>query len=251
MSINFNQKPLKFLFVALLLFIFSGSQVLHAQNTSKSNASDIDYFMGENSDFGKEFFGDDTKINENFFINLLINLTAVFCILVFVYYPNYQKLDTIFTFLMFNVVIYLLTFVLNEVKISMGAAFGLFAVFSMLRYRTTSISMKDMTYLFIFIALGLLSAIQFAYYELIIVASIIFVAVLVLDTNLIFRKEVSATLLFERIEMIKPEYREELIVLLKERTGINIHRVDISEIDFLKDTAIVTYYYFAEKKRKS
>jgi hypothetical protein len=151
---------------------------------------------------------------------------------------------------MFNVVIYLLTFVLNEVKISMGAAFGLFAVFSMLRYRTTSISMKDMTYLFIFIALGLLSAIQFAYYELIIVATIIFVAVLILDTNLIFRKEVSATLLFERIEMIKPEFREELIILLKERTGINIHRVDISEIDFLKDTAIVTYYYFAEKKRK-
>lgn len=250
MSINFNPKPLKFLFISILFFLLCFAQSASAQNNVKQKASNIEQSIDDNIDFSKEFFGEETKINENFFINLLINLTAVMFILVFVYYPNYQKLDTIFTFLMFNVVIYLLTFVLNEVKISMGAAFGLFAVFSMLRYRTTSISMKDMTYLFIFIALGLLSAIQFAYYELIIIASIVFIAVLVLDTSLIFRKEVSATLLFERIEMIKPEFREDLIVLLKERTGINIHRVDISEIDFLKDTAIITYYYFAEKNRK-
>ncbi len=250
MSINFNTKLLKLLFVTLFVMFFSSSQLLQAQNMALLTTDNIEQVVDNHSDISNDFFGAEAKINQNFFINFLINLTAVLFILFFVYYPNYQKLDTIFTFIMFNVVIYLLTFVLNEVKISMGAAFGLFAVFSMLRYRTTSISMKDMTYLFIFIALGLLSAIQFAYYELIIVASIIFVAVLILDTNLIFRKEVSATLLFERIEMIKPEYREELMVLLKERTGINIHRVDISEIDFLKDTAIITYYYFAEKKRK-
>lgn len=250
MSINFNPKSLKFFFISILFSLLCFTQSASAQDIVSNKASNIEQSIEENNDFSNEFFGAETKINENFFINLLINLTAVMFILVFVYYPNYQKLDKVFTFLMFNLVIYLLTFVLNEVKISMGAAFGLFAVFSMLRYRTTSIDIKDMTYLFIFIALGLLSAIQFAYYELIIIASIIFVAVLLLDTNILFRKEMSSTLLFERIEMIKPEFREDLIVLLKERTGINIHRVDISEIDFLKDTANITYYYYAEKKRK-
>jgi hypothetical protein len=96
MSINFNTKPLKFLIITLFILFFSSSYILQAQNTSKKNATNIEHFMEENSDFSKDFFGDDNKINENFFINLLINLTAVFCILVFVYYPNYQKLDTLF-----------------------------------------------------------------------------------------------------------------------------------------------------------
>jgi hypothetical protein len=92
---------------------------------------------------------DKIQIDQKFFFSLVIDLAAVFLILIFVYYPNYKKMDTIFTFMMFNLVIFLLTFVLNEVKMSMGAAFGLFAIFSMLRYRTAGINMKDMTYLFI------------------------------------------------------------------------------------------------------
>lgn len=254
MSKNFSQTMNKLSIIFFFVLFFVQVQTTAAQQsqspgqTSVSTANVTDR-VGEESDFlSKINEGFDLKLNQNFFINLIINLLGVLIIVYFVYYPNYQKLDTIFTFLMFNIVIYLLTFVLNEVKISMGAAFGLFAVFSMLRYRTTSISIKDMTYLFIFIALGLLSAIQFAYYELVIIVAIIFVAVMVLDTNLVFRKEISATLLFERIEMIKPEMRDALIALLRERLGINIHRVDINEIDFLKDTAIITYYYYAPQK---
>ncbi len=187
---------------------------------------------------------DKVQINQYFFINLLIDLSAVVLIIIFVYYPNYKKMDTIFTFLMFNVVIFLLTYVLNEVKISMGAAFGLFAVFSMLRYRTAGIGMKDMTYLFIFIALGLVSAIRLDFYELGIIAGIIFITALVLDTKLIMKKEISGTLRFEKIEYIKPEKREALIEELRTRTGLNIHRVSINEIDFLKDTAMISYYYY-------
>lgn len=187
---------------------------------------------------------DKIQIDETFFISLLINLGAVLLIIFFVYFPNYKKMDTIFTFLMFNIVIFLLTYVLNEVKMSMGAAFGLFAVFSMLRYRTAGINIKDMTYLFIFIAMGLVSAIQLDYHELLIIGSIIFIGTLLLDTKLIMKKEFSNVLRYERIEMIKPDRREELIAELRDRTGLNIHRVTINEIDFLKDTAMVSYYYY-------
>lgn len=187
---------------------------------------------------------DKIQIDETFFFSLLIDLAAVFLILIFVYYPNYKKMDTIFTFMMFNLVIFLLTFVLNEVKMSMGAAFGLFAIFSMLRYRTAGINMKDMTYLFIFIAMGLVSAIQLEYHELAIITGVIFVGTLLLDTKIVMKKEYSNILRYEKIEMIKPDKREELIAELRERTGLNIHRVSINEIDFLKDTAMISYYYY-------
>jgi hypothetical protein len=187
---------------------------------------------------------DKIQINAVFYYSLLIDLAAVFLIIGLVYYPNYKKLDTIFTFILFNVVIFLLTFVLNKVKISMGAAFGLFAVFSMLRYRTAGIGMKDMTYLFIFIAIGLISGIQLEYHELAIIVGIIFVIILLFDTKLILRKESSNVLRYERIEMIKPEKQAELIEELRQRTGLNIHRITINEIDFLKDTAMITYYYY-------
>jgi len=187
---------------------------------------------------------DKIQIDERFFFSLFIDLASVFLILIFVYYPNYKKMDTIFTFMMFNLVIFLLTFVLNEVKMSMGAAFGLFAIFSMLRYRTAGINMKDMTYLFIFIAMGLVSAIQLEYHELAIITGVIFVGTLLLDTKIIMKKEYSNILRYEKIEMIKPDKREELIAELRERTGLNIHRVSINEIDFLKDTAMISYYYY-------
>lgn len=186
----------------------------------------------------------EVEINANFFISLGMNLLTAMLILVFIYYPNYKRLDTIFTFLIFNIIIFLLTYVLNTVKISMGAAFGLFAVFSMLRYRTTGISMKDMTYLFIFIALGLLSAIHMKYYELSIVCGLIFFATLVLDTKLILKHEISKILRFDNVDLITPDKNEELIEELKKRTGLNIHRVSVGDIDYLRDTCIVTIFYY-------
>jgi hypothetical protein len=187
---------------------------------------------------------DKIEINKNFYLCLLLDLLAVTLLIVFVYYPNYKKLDTVFTFLLFNIVIFLMTFVLNKVKISMGAAFGLFAVFSMLRYRTAGIGMKDMTYLFIFIALGLVSGIQLEYKVLVVIVSIIFVVTLLMDAKYIFHKESSGVLRYEKIEMIKPEMRTELINDLCQRTGLKIHRVTVSDIDFLKDSAMITYYYY-------
>ena len=188
---------------------------------------------------------DKIELNSKFYLSLLIDLFFVGLIIVLVYYPNYKKMDTIFTFILFNVVIFLLTFVLNKVKISMGAAFGLFAVFSMLRYRTAGIGMKDMTYLFIFIALGLISGIQLEFHELGIIAAVIFIVALVFDTKLILRKrESSNTLRYEKIEMVKPNKRDALIKELCDRTGLDIHRITLNDLDYLKDTVMITYYYY-------
>jgi hypothetical protein len=184
------------------------------------------------------------EMNEKFIISLGINLLNVALIILFIYYPNYRKLDYIFTFIIFNLVIFLLTFVLKYVKLSVGAAFGLFAVFSMLRYRTQGLSMKDLTYLFIFISLGVISAIQLEYYELAIIHGIILLSTFVLDGNVIFKGERIKSVQYENIEMIKPDRHPELIEDLKSRTGLNIHRIVIGKIDFLKDSAVIKIYYY-------
>jgi len=126
----------------------------------------------------------------------------------------------------------------------MGAAFGLFAVFSMLRYRTEGIDLKDMTYLFIFIALGLITGIELDLDVLLVICAVIFLTTLVLDSKLLLRREEYQNILYERIEMVKPELRQELIEELKKRTGLNIHRITICKLDYLKDVATIRVYYY-------
>jgi hypothetical protein len=184
------------------------------------------------------------EMNEKFLISLGIDLLTVALIIVLIYYPNYHKLDYIFTFIIFNLVIFLLTFVLKYVKLSVGAAFGLFAVFSMLRYRTQGLSMKDLTYLFIFIAMGVISAIQLEYLQLAIIHGILLLGIFVLDGRLIIKNEQLKTIQYENIELIKPANKEALLEDLRTRTGLNIHRVVIGKINFLKDSASVKVYYY-------
>ena len=182
---------------------------------------------------------------EEFFIRLAIDFVSVFILIRLIYYPNYKKMEFFFTFFIFNLTIFLITLLLNQVEMSLGAAFGLFAVFSMLRYRTEGISMKDMTYLFLFIAIGMITAIQKgSWSELILLNFMILGFTYALESSFLMRKEYSKTIHYENIEMIKPENHTALIEDLKKRTGLNIHRISINEIDFLKDKAIIQIYYY-------
>ena len=184
------------------------------------------------------------EMNEVFLVSLGINLLNVALIILLIYYPNYRKLDYIFTFVIFNLVIFLLTFVLKYVKLSVGAAFGLFAVFSMLRYRTQGLSMKDLTYLFIFIAMGVISAIQLEYIQLVIIHGILLTGTFVLDGRVIFRTEQNKVVQYENIELIRPENKEALLADLRNRTGLPVHRFVISKINFLSDSAQIRIYYY-------
>jgi cation transport ATPase len=193
---------------------------------------------------------DEVKVSKKFAINFIINILTMLIITLLIYYPGTRQVESLFTFFMFNVVIYMLTYVLNEIKISMGAAFGLFAVFSMLRYRTQGISMKEMTYLFIFIAIGLISAVRLDYIELSIINGIIIVFTFILGSNIFIKQESVKQINYENIELIKAENHELLMEDLKKRTGLNIHRIHIRKINFLRDTASIRVYYY-EKKQTS
>jgi hypothetical protein len=188
------------------------------------------------------------KMSSKLFIRLVIDLSSLFILIRFIYFRNYKRTDLFLTFFVFNVVIFLITYLLNKVEMSMGAAFGLFAVFSMLRYRTEGISAKDMTYLFLSIAIGLIAAIsKGGWDDLSLFAIIILVVTYLLESGLLIKKEHYKSITYENIKLITPDKSEELILDLKTRTGLNIHRVEIKEIDFLKDATMMIIYYYADE----
>lgn len=186
-------------------------------------------------------------INKHFALGIGIDITTMLLIFGLIYFPNYRHKEFMFTFFLFNIIIFIITFVLNKTNISMGAAFGLFAVFSMLRYRTEGISMKEMTYLLIAIALGLINAIGLNLLPILVFNSIFFVFIFVLDHPMVFKQEYSKTVVYENIDLIRPENQELLMADLRKRTGFDIHRYSIMSFDFLKDATNITIYYYKKK----
>jgi len=185
------------------------------------------------------------KLSPKFFMRLGIDLVSMLILVRLIYFPAHKSKEYFFTFFIFNLLIFLITYLLNKVEMSMGAAFGLFAVFSMLRYRTEGITIKDMTYLFLVIAIGLINAVAKGNWdEFILLNFIILGFTYLLESNLLMKKETTKIIEYENIELIKRERREELMSDLESRTGIKINRINISEINFLRDTAIIIIYYY-------
>ena len=192
------------------------------------------------------------KLSAKFFIRLGIDLLSVLILIRFIYFPNYRTREYFFTFFILNLIIFLVTFMMNKVEMSMGAAFGLFACFGILRYRTEDVSTKDMTYIFLVIAMGLISAVaKGGWDELALINGIIIVVTLLLETSLLMKRELGKTVAYENIEMIKPENHEKLLEDLRTRTGLNIHRFSITKVDFLRDMATIRVYYYDPKSKIS
>ena len=180
-----------------------------------------------------------------FLTQFSFDIIAVFILIRIIYYRHYRRTDHFLTFFGFNVIIFLLTYLLNKVEMSMGAAFGLFAVFSMLRYRTEGISTKDMTYLFMVIAIGLISAIsKDSWEELLFTTTILLLITALLEGSWLIKKEHTKVAIYDKIGLISPANRELLIEDLSTRTGLNIHRVEIQDYDFLKDSVQLIMYYY-------
>ncbi len=192
------------------------------------------------------------KISGKIFFRLLIDLVSVFLLVRVIYYPIYKHRELFFTYFIFNIVIFLISFLLNKVDLSMGAAFGLFAVFSMLRYKTEEIAIKDMTYLFLVIAIGLICAVtkikgandNIEYLFLAVINVVVLLITWLLESNVLMKKEMVKTILYENIELIRSGKQEELLADLKLRTGFNVHRYSVHKIDFLKDAAQIKVYYY-------
>jgi len=189
-------------------------------------------------------------INTSDFTELLIrfalNTTLIFMIVHFMYAKNSRRKDFYFSFLSIGVVVFLLCFLLNSVKLELGFALGLFAVFGIIRYRTDAIPIKEMTYLFIVIGISVVNALsnkKVSYAELMLTNSFIVVGLWFLEKRLMLKQEQSIKLLYEKIENIHTRSKEVLLTDLKERTGININRFEIEKIDFLRDVAEITLYF--------
>lgn len=181
----------------------------------------------------------------DFFVRMVIDLISMVVLIKFIYYRIYAQRDYFFTFFMFNLLIFIIaTLLTSNTGFSIGAAFGLFAIFAMLRYRTEDISARDMTYLFISITFGLITSINMGtWIEIALINTIIIIVAFLIEGNLLFKPEFVKVVDYEKIELIKPERNTELINDLKERTGLNIHKVYVRRIDFLRDSAVLKIYY--------
>ncbi len=197
-------------------------------------------------------------INISDFLELLIrfsfNLFVVIIIVRYIYYPIAKRKDYLFTYILISAVIFALCFLLENVKLQIGFALGLFAIFGIIRYRTAQIPIKEMTYLFLIIGVSVINALankKISYTELVFANLAIIFVTLLLEKVFLLKHESRKTIIYEKIDLIKPEKREELIKDLQERTGININRVEIGRVDFLRDTARIRIYYFESENQPS
>lgn len=187
------------------------------------------------------------SINAELGLRYFINLLAVVILIRGIYYRNYKRSDLFLTFFAFNTIIFFVSYMLNKVEMTIGAAFGLFAVFSILRYRTEGISAKDMTYLFLSIAIGLLSSVSKGnFIEISLLCSTILLVTFLLESNLLMHKESTKSIYYDNIHLVKNSAKDDLLADLKLRTGLDIQRFKIEEIDFLKDACRITIYYYDE-----
>jgi hypothetical protein len=180
-----------------------------------------------------------------FLLRFAINIISVSILIRFIYFRNYRRTDMFLTYFGINVIIFLITYLVNKVEMSMGTAFGLFAVFSMLRYRTEGISAKDMTYLFLVIATGLITAISNgSWYELSIMCAILLLSIGLLEANFFIKKEITKEVVFDKIDLIHASKYQELLKDLQNRLGLPVHRVEINDVDLIKDAANITIFYY-------
>ena len=193
--------------------------------------------------FDVPFF--DVQSMTEMIFRFVINSFFIFLIIHFFYYRKSRRLDFYFTFTLISISIFFLIYLLGSVKIKVGMALGLFAIFGIIRYRTETVPVREMTYLFVIISLSVINAIaiNLSYVELLVTNGIYVVSVCVLESFKGLRHISSKLILYDRIDNIHPEKRQELLEDLRKRTGLRITKVDVGAINFLQDTVMIKIYY--------
>jgi len=184
-------------------------------------------------------------------IRLLIHFFFVFILVRLIYYPIAKRKDFLFTYFLFSISIFTMCFLLESVKLEMGFALGLFAVFGIIRYRTDAIPIKEMTYLFVVIGMSVMNALinkKISLAELAFANASIIALTYGLEKVWLLRHESQKLILYERIDLIQSGRRAELIQDLEVRTGIKINRVELGKIDFLRDTVMIKIYFYEDQQ---
>lgn len=178
-------------------------------------------------------------------LHFAFNLLMSWILVHLLYYRKSGRKDYYFTFLMFSSAMFILLFVLENIKLQIGFALGLFAIFGMIRYRTETIPVREMTYLFVLIAISIVNglALNISYAELVLANCLILLLTWILESGRLISHRSTKLVTYDRIELIVPERREELIADLEKRIGVRIRNVEIGSVDFLRDSAFIKVTY--------
>ena len=199
-----------------------------------------------------EFLGTPLFDSEDFLkliVKTVFNLIIITVIIRYIYYPVTKNKDYLFTYFLISMTVFLLCVLLDSVKLQLGFALGLFAIFGIIRYRTDPIAIKEMTYLFLVIGISVVNALsnkKISHAELVFANLMIVFITYGMEKLWLLRHQSRKNITYEKIDLILPERREELIADLKARTGIDVIRVEIRRIDFLRDTANLRIFYYEE-----
>jgi hypothetical protein len=191
-----------------------------------------------------------TSLMARFLLDLLFTVIAVRV----VYSRLYHQRDYIFTYLLLNVVTFFLAFLLSRSPIGLGSAFGLFAVFGILRYRAEAIQVRNLTYLFVVIGVALLNALandQISLVELVTANAIIVGSVCLLEASSFSGREESRQVLYDRLDLLGPDTQAVLLDDLRSRTRLPVERYVIGDVDLLRDSASITVYYPVSSRREA
>ena len=178
-------------------------------------------------------------------LRFVLNTLVIGIIVRGFYYPKSKRRDYFFTFLLIAISVFLLIFLMGGVKLKIGFALGLFAIFGIIRYRTESVPIREMTYLFLIIAVSAINglATSISYVELLATNLLFILSIWVCESNHWVKHVASKLVMYDNINLITPDKEAELIADLKKRTGLDVLRVEVGAIDFAKDTAMVKIYY--------
>ena len=185
---------------------------------------------------------------EGFFELLLrfgLNVIVTSLIIVWLYYGNSKRRDYVFTFTLISTTVFLLIFLLGSEKLQIGLALGLFAIFGIIRYRTDTVPIREMTYLFLIIGLSVINAlaVSVSYLELFATNALFVFMTWLMEKTRIVSKSSCKLIKYEKIDLITPDRYDEMLADIKKRTGLNITKCEVGYIDFLKDTALIKVYY--------
>ena len=179
----------------------------------------------------------------------VFNFIVVGIIIHFFYYPKSKRRDYYFTFTLISISVFFLIFLLGSVKLKIGFALGIFAIFGIIRYRTESVPIREMTYLFTITALSVINALSIQVgLEMLVTNAIFLLVTCLLESERWLKHTSSKLILYDRIQLITPDKREELIADLSARTGLHIQKIEIGHIDFLRDAAFIKVYYESDSR---
>lgn len=195
-----------------------------------------------------ELFGN-SIVNVDGVVELLLrfglNVLVTSIIIVWLYYSKSKRRDYVFTFTLISTTVFLLIFLLGSEKLQIGLALGLFAIFGIIRYRTDTVPIREMTYLFLIIGLSVINAlaVSVSYVELLVTNSLFVLMTWLMEKTRIVSKSACKLIKYEKIDLVTPDKYNEMLEDIKKRTGLKISKCEVGYIDFLKDTALIKVYY--------